>query len=98
MEQRLLGSLATSAQGLGCMGLATVYGRVDPAEARATLDAAIEAGVTTPWWKYVGSDGRTIGIDHFGASADGALLFKEFGITTDAVIQAAKESVASAQG
>jgi len=46
MEQRLLGSLATSAQGLGCMGLATVYGRVDPAEARATLDAAIEAGVT----------------------------------------------------
>ena len=59
---------------------------------------SIEAGVTTPWWKYVGSDGRTIGIDHFGASADGALLFKEFGITTDAVIQAAKESVASAQG
>ena len=57
---------------------------------------SIEAGVTIPWWKYVGSDGRTIGIDHFGASADGALLFEKFGITKDAVVTAAKESIASA--
>ena len=61
-----------------------------------TARVSIEAGVTIPWWKYVGSNGRTIGLDHFGASADGALLFKEFGITTDAVVNAAKESIADA--
>ncbi len=61
-----------------------------------TARVSIEAGVTIPWWKYVGSYGRTIGIDHFGASADGALLFEKFGITADAVVTAAKESIASA--
>jgi transketolase len=70
--------------------------QVLPPEVQARV--SVEAGVTTPWWKYVGSDGRTIGIDHFGASADGALLFKEFGITTDAVIQAAMGSLAAVQG
>ncbi|MFN8126753.1 MAG: transketolase [Candidatus Nanopelagicales bacterium] len=63
-----------------------------------TARVSVEAGVTTPWYKYVGTDGRTVGIDHFGASADGALLFQEFGITADAVVAAAKESVAAANG
>ena len=35
-----------------------------------TARVSIEAGVTIPWWKYVGGNGRTIGLDHFGASAD----------------------------
>lgn len=59
---------------------------------------SVEAGATLGWWKYIGEHGKPIGIDHFGASADGALLFKEFGITTDAVIQAAKDSLAAVQG
>ena len=54
---------------------------------------AIEAGSTLGWWKYVGDRGRVIGIDHFGASADQRILFDEFGITVDAVIAAAVQSL-----
>ena len=43
---RRLGSLSVSAVGLGCMGMATVYGRPDPREARATIDRALELGVS----------------------------------------------------
>jgi transketolase len=51
---------------------------------------AVEAGATYGWWKYVGARGAVVGIDHFGASADGAHLLKEFGITADAVTQAVR--------
>lgn len=61
-----------------------------------TARVSVEAGTTTGWWKFVGTDGRTVGIDHFGASADGALLMEKFGITSAAVVTAAKESIASA--
>ena len=54
---------------------------------------AIEAGSTLGWWKYVGDRGRIIGIDHFGASADQQILFEEFGITVDAVVAAALQSI-----
>ena len=54
---------------------------------------AIEAGSTLGWWKYVGDRGRIIGIDHFGASADQKILFEEFGITVDAVVAAAVQSI-----
>jgi transketolase len=47
---------------------------------------AVEAGATYGWWRYVGGHGAVVGIDHFGASADGALLFTEFGITSEAVV------------
>lgn len=51
---------------------------------------AIEAGATATWYKYVGMDGKVIGIDTFGHSAPGATVYKEYGITTDAVYEAAK--------
>jgi transketolase len=54
---------------------------------------SIEAGATLGWWKYVGDRGRVIGIDHFGASASDKVLFQEFGITTQAVVDAAKASL-----
>lgn len=57
---------------------------------------SVEAGVAMPWYRFLGSAGRAVAIDHFGASADGALLFEKFGITTDAVVTAAKESIAAA--
>ena len=60
-----------------------------------TARVSVEAGATLGGWKYIGDHGRAIGVDHFGASADGALLFKEFGITADAVVSAAKESIAA---
>jgi len=51
---------------------------------------AIEAGVTALWHKYVGLDGKIVGIDRFGLSAPGNIAMKELGITTEAVVAAAK--------
>ncbi len=53
-----------------------------------TKRVSIEAGVTGLWWKYVGTQGTVIGIDRFGISAPGNIVFAELGITSDAVAQA----------
>ncbi len=53
-----------------------------------TKRIAIEAGVSDLWWKYVGTHGQIIGIDRFGISAPGNTVFKELGITADAVAKA----------
>lgn len=50
-----------------------------------TKRIAIEAGVTGLWWKYVGSNGKVLGIDRFGLSAPGNVVMKELGMTADAV-------------
>jgi len=42
---------------------------------------AVEAGATQGWWKHVGSDGRVLGIDRFGASGKAAALFEHYGLT-----------------
>ncbi len=55
-----------------------------------TKRISIEAGVTDLWWKYVGTEGKALGIDRFGISAPGDVVFKELGITKDHVIAAAK--------
>ncbi len=55
---------------------------------------AVEAGATQGWWKYVGTGGRVVGLDHFGASADQATLFDRFGITAEAVVTAAHATIA----
>jgi transketolase len=49
---------------------------------------AIEAGVTALWRKYVGLDGRVVGIDRFGLSAPSQIVYKELGITSEAVVSA----------
>jgi transketolase len=51
---------------------------------------AIEAGVTGLWWKYVGTQGKVLGIDRFGMSAPGNIAMQELGMTKDHVIAAAK--------
>jgi transketolase len=51
---------------------------------------SIEAGLSSGWRELVGDSGKSIGIDHFGASADYKTLYREFGITTEAVVSAAK--------
>ena len=51
---------------------------------------AIEAGVTGLWYQYVGLDGKVVGIDRFGISAPGPIVFKELGITAEAVVAAAQ--------
>ncbi|TAE93085.1 MAG: transketolase [Verrucomicrobia bacterium] len=55
-----------------------------------TKRIAIEAGVSGLWWKYVGLQGKVIGIDRFGISAPGNTVMKELGMTKDTVIAAAK--------
>ncbi len=51
---------------------------------------SIEAGITLGWDRYVGSDGITIGLNRFGASAPYELLYREFGLTAEAVLKAAR--------
>ena len=46
---------------------------------------AIEAGVSGLWWRWVGDQGKVIAIDRFGISAPGPVVFKELGITPEAV-------------
>jgi transketolase len=64
--------------------------------AAITARVSVEAGVSLSWRSYVGDRGRSVSIEHFGASADYKTLFREFGITTEAVVAAAKDSLASA--
>ena len=56
---------------------------------------SIEAGIDLTWRKYIGDAGRSVSIEHFGASADYKTLFREFGITTEHAVAAAKESLAA---
>ncbi|MTE23610.1 transketolase [Microbacterium sp. ZXX196] len=62
-----------------------------PAAVRARV--SVEAGIAMPWRAIVGDTGRSVSIDHFGASADYQTLFEKFGVTTDAVVEAARETL-----
>ncbi len=63
----------------------------DPAYRQSVLPravrrrVAVEAGATLSWWRYVGIDGRVIGLDEFGASGKGAELFAHFGFTAERI-------------
>jgi transketolase len=63
-----------------------------PPHVRARV--SVEAGSEQGWWKYVGSDGACVAIDHFGASADGATLFAQLGFTAERVAQEARDVLA----
>ena len=56
--------------------------------AAVTRRVAVEAGATQSWWRYVGTAGRVLGIDRFGASGKAADLFREYGLMPANVIQA----------
>ncbi len=76
------------------------FNKQDPAYREAVLPASVkarvsvEAGLALGWKEFVGDAGRSISLEHFGASADYKRLFQEFGITAEAVTAAAKESLA----
>ncbi|MFI6057144.1 transketolase [Streptomyces sp. NPDC051286] len=57
---------------------------------------AVEAGIGLTWYRYVGDAGRIVSLEHFGASADAKVLFREFGFTGAHVAAAARESLAAA--
>lgn len=56
---------------------------------------SVEAGLSLGWNKYVGPFGKSVSIEHFGASADAKTLYREFGMTAEAVVAAARESLAN---
>lgn len=73
-----------------------VFDRQDAAYKEAVLPCscrarvAVEAGCTQGWYKYVGLDGKVLGLDHYGESAPAGLLFKKFGFTVDNLVNIAK--------
>lgn len=67
-----------------------------PAAVRARV--SVEAGIAMSWRGVVGDAGRSVSLEHFGASADYETLYREFGITAEAVVAAARESLAAARG
>ncbi len=58
---------------------------------------SVEAGVKQGWREYVGDAGRIVSIDHYGASADYQRLYTEFGMTAQAVVDAAHSSIDAAR-
>jgi len=67
-----------------------------PLEVRARV--SIEAAVAQGWRDIVGDAGRSVSLEHYGASADFETLFREFGFTAENVANVAKESIKAAQG
>jgi transketolase len=67
--------------------------QVLPASVKAKV--SVEAGLSLGWSKYVGPFGKSVSIEHFGASASPAILYREFGMTAEAVVAAARESIAA---
>jgi len=63
-----------------------------------TKRVSIEAGVTLGWHRYVGREGEIIGIDHFGASAPGNILLKEFGFTSINILNRVKTLLTRKKG
>ncbi len=54
---------------------------------------SVEAGLATPWYRLIGDNGVAVSLEHYGESADGALLMKKFGFTVENVVAAAKKSL-----
>jgi transketolase len=52
---------------------------------------SVEAGITMGWEKWIGAEGVSIGINHYGASAPGKKLFQEYGFTVENVYETAKK-------
>jgi transketolase len=63
--------------------------------ASVTARVSVEAGIALGWRGIVGDRGRSVSIEHYGASADYETLYREFGLTTEHVVSAAKDSLAA---
>jgi transketolase len=74
---------------------ATYRSSVLPHTVRARV--SIEAAVGQGWRELVGDAGRIVSLEHYGASADYKRIYQEFGLTPEAVVEAARDSIAAAQ-
>ena len=70
--------------------------QVLPPPVRARV--VVEAGIAQPWHRFAGDAGEIVSVERFGASADFRTLYTRFGITTEAVVEAARRSVRSVDG
>ena len=70
--------------------------QVLPSSVKARV--SIEAGISQPWYRFIGDAGVAVSLEHFGASASAPLLFKEFGFTIENIVKAAQESIAKVNG
>ena len=70
--------------------------QVLPAAVRARV--SVEAGIALSWHRLVGDAGRSVSLEHYGASAAFETIYEKFGITAAAVVAAARESIAAARG
>ncbi len=95
----LIGELAVRVVSMPCMEW---FDEQDASYREAILPrgvgarVSVEAAISQSWWRILGSDGRHVGLEHFGASADQATLYREFGITVEAIVEAARASHAAA--
>nr|WP_244773720.1 transketolase C-terminal domain-containing protein [Alysiella crassa]UOP08234.1 hypothetical protein LVJ80_09590 [Alysiella crassa] len=99
MELALNAQKALAEQGIAVnvvsMPSTNVFDKQDLAYKQSVLPEnlpkiAVEAGVTDGWYKYVGLNGKVVGLDRFGESAPAELLFKEFGFTVENVVETVK--------
>lgn len=99
VELALQAQQALAEQGMAVnvvsMPSTNVFDRQDAAYRHSVLPpqlpkVAVEAGVSDGWYKYVGLDGKVVGLDRFGESAPAEQLFAEFGFTVDKVVAAVK--------
>ncbi|MEE2034728.1 transketolase [Rhodococcus chondri] len=67
-----------------------------PPSVRARV--SVEAGLAMPWYRLLGDAGEAVSLEHFGASADYKTLYREFGITAEAVVDAAHRSLTRVKG
>ncbi|WP_173362572.1 transketolase [Corynebacterium efficiens] len=58
-----------------------------------TARVSVEAAIAMPWYRWLGTRGKAVSLEHFGASADYQTLFEKFGITTEAVLEAARATL-----
>lgn len=68
---------------------------VIPSEVKARV--TVEAGVAMPWYDILGSAGRPVSLEHYGASASAEELFERYGFTAENVVAKAKESIEAAK-
>ncbi|WP_026133322.1 transketolase [Janthinobacterium sp. CG3] len=104
VELAVAAASALAAEGIAVrvvsMPSTDVYDRQDAAYKAGVLAkglprVAIEAGVTSFWYKYVGLEGAVVGIDSFGESAPAGVLFKHFGFTVENVVAKVKSVLAA---
>ncbi|MFA7498669.1 MAG: transketolase [Leucobacter sp.] len=90
-----IGARVVSAPCLEWFAEQTAEYREQVLPADVTARVSVEAGVSLGWERLIGDRGRSVSIETFGASADHETLFREYGITTEAVVEAAQASIAS---